>query len=714
MKKILIFLALFLAFVQLSGQMEKPKSVSISASKTSVAAGDIVELTVTIVPLDHFHVYGLTTTCPADVGQPTAELTFTGKNFTLVGKPIGVGFEMKTDDLAAFDKIDCKVSVFPKNGVFKQKIKVTGNVSDLSCNFYGQMCSDERCIRINEDMKLKTAISVAGATTETPTSTEEPAAVESTDTVSDTSKSIAPEETKAFNSVHSYKILKDGDKGKCETLTYKGNLGKQNNDTGEKGLWTVFLLALSSGLIALLTPCVFPMIPMTVSFFIKNKDRKKAIIDGLVFAFSIIFIYVVIGTLVAFLFGASAANWLSTHWAPNVFFFLIFIVFAASFFGAFEIVLPSSWVNAMDKRADKGGFAGPIFMAATIALVSFSCTGPIVGTVLVESAKGGIITPIIAMLGFSLAFALPFGLLVIFPSYLQSLPKSGGWLNSVKVILGFVELAFALKFLSTADQTYHWHILDREVYLALWIVIFTLMGLYLLGKIKFSHDSDMPYLSVPRLFFAIMTLSFVAYLVPGMWGAPLKALAGYLPPMPTQDFKLNTYAAAAGDESTTCTEAMYADVFHMPHGLSGYFDYEQALACAREQNKPVFIDFTGHGCVNCRRMEEKVWSDPAVLKILKNDYVVVSLYVDDKVVKLPESEIFTGRSSGREIKKLGDKNTEIQACYFNSNSQPMYVLMNGQEILLQNPGSAETFNYEPEKFAEFLKNGLAEFKAIKN
>jgi thiol:disulfide interchange protein len=417
---------------------------------------------------------------------------------------------------------------------------------------------------------------------------------------------------------------------------------------------------------------------------------------------------------VAFTFGANAANWLSTHWIPNVFFFGIFVIFAASFFGAFEIVLPASWVNAMDRRADKGGITGPIFMAFTIALVSFSCTGPIVGTVLIESAKGGIITPVISMLGFSLAFALPFGLLVIFPSYLSSLPKSGGWLNSVKVVLGFVELAFALKFLSTADQTYHWHILDREVYLALWIVIFTLLGIYLLGKLKFSHDSDVPYLSVPRLFLSIGVLSFVVYMIPGLWGAPLKALAGYLPPMGTQDFDIRKISQeAAGNEVLTCTEAKYADVFHLPHGIQGYFDYEQALACAAEQNKPLFIDFTGHGCVNCRRMEEKVWSDATVLKILKEKYVVVSLYVDDKKVKLPENEIFTAKSTGKKVTLLGDKNAEIQACYFNSNSQPMYVLMHANQTLLQNPGSAETFEYDPKLFADFLNNGLTEFNNIK-
>lgn len=715
MKRSLFFILGFLIPAIALGQMVKIKSISLTASSTKVKKGDIVELTLTIKPADGFHVYAEKTTCPPDVGQPVAEISFKGKGFTPVGSAYGVGYEMKTDDLAAFDKIDCKVGVFAHNGVFRQKIKITGPVSDLKCDFYGQMCSDAMCIKIEELVPLSVPIVVVSETGQPevvlPVAKTGSGDSGTTPAVSDTNaQTTAPSQ----GGKHSYKAKNQSEVGTCAPLKYTGNLGAKEDTEDSKGLWTIFWLALTSGFIALLTPCVFPMIPMTVSFFIKNKDRKKGLRDGFIFAFSIIIIYVVLGTLVAFLFGASAANWLSTHWAPNVFFFLIFIIFAASFFGAFEIVLPSSWVNAMDKRADQGGIAGPVFMALTIALVSFSCTGPIVGTVLVESAKGGIITPIIAMLGFSLAFALPFGLLVVFPSYLQSLPKSGGWLNSVKVILGFVEVAFALKFLSTADQTYHWHILDREVYLALWIIIFALMGFYLLGKIKFSHDSDMPYLSVPRLFMGIGTLAFVVYLIPGMWGAPLKALAGYLPPMSTQDFDMRRIAnEAAGKTEDMCTEAKYSDVFHLPHNLSGYFDYEQALVCAKEQNKPVFIDFTGHGCVNCRRMEEKVWSDPQVLKLLKTQYIVVSLYVDDKEVELPESEHFTAKSSGKKVTMLSEKNAEIQACYFNSNSQPMYVLMNADETLLQKPGSAETFKYDAKKFAEFLQNGITEFKAIK-
>jgi len=706
MKKYLLLLT-FTLLIGNTFALDQPKSVTLTVSKTNVVKGDIVELTLTIVPMDHFHVYAEKTTCPADIGQPTAEISFSGDNIELIGKPYGVGYEMRKDDLAEFDKIDCKVGVFAGNGIFKQKIKILGSPRNVKCYFLGQMCSDERCVRIKEPLVLlKSVFSFSG---------EEPLPAEITEKID--TQTTTPPDTGVLvptqsGTTHTYKANSPSQVGKCTTLSYAGSVGEKE-DKKDKGLWLVFWLALTSGLVALLTPCVFPMIPMTVSFFIKNKDRKKAIRDGMVFALSIIVIYVVLGTIVAFTFGANAANWLSTHWIPNVFFFIIFVVFAASFFGAFEIVLPSSWVNAMDKRADQGGMTGPIFMAFTIALVSFSCTGPIVGTVLVEAAKGGVITPIIAMLGFSLAFALPFGLLVVFPSYLSSLPKSGGWLNSVKVVLGFVELAFALKFLSTADQTYHWRLLDREVYLVLWIVIFGLLGLYLLGKIKFSHDSEMPHLGVGRLGLSIITLGFVMYMIPGLWGAPLKFLAGYLPPMATQDFDMNRIVLEAnGKAEATCGVALYADELHLPHGIKGYFDYEQALACSKEQKKPVFIDFTGHGCVNCRRMEEKVWSDPAVLNILKNDYVVVSLYVDDKKIKLPANEYFTGRSSGAKIIKLGDKNAEIQACYFNSNSQPMYILMNESETMLQNPGSAQTFDYNAKKFADFLKNGLAEYKRI--
>lgn len=700
-------LTLFIITATLAQGMKKPASKSMVVSSAKAKIGDVLELTISMSPYAGMHLYSEKTTCPEGEGAQTTQLTFTGKGFVTVGGFAGIGDEMKDDELGGLNGFTCKTGVFKKLGIYKQKIKVTGQDVEITCKYVGQMCDDKGCVGINEIIPLAQKIIVTGAETK-PAEEKQPESKDSTQKIDTVAKSSGTNATIK----HSYKVTSASDAGECKELKYTGKVGAAKSETKNKGLGLVFWLAFTSGLLALLTPCVFPMIPMTVAFFLKNKDRKKAMRDGVIFAVSIIAIYVVIGTIVSKVVGPDAANWLSTHWIPNIFFFAIFLVFAASFFGAFELVLPASWVNAMDKRADKGGYTGPFFMALTIALVSFSCTGPIVGTVLVESAKGGLMTPVIAMFGFSLAFALPFGLLVMFPSYLQSMPKSGGWLNSVKVVLGFIEVAFALKFLSTADQTYHWRLLDREIYLAFWIVIFSLLAVYLMGKLKFSHDSDIPYLSVPRLFLVIITWTFVVYLIPGLWGAPLKALAGYLPPMHTQDFKISSDAADAAAQET-CGQPKYEGMLHLPHGLKGYFDYEQALICSKEQKKPLFIDFTGHGCVNCRRMEEKVWSDPQVLKILKNDYIVVSLYVDDKKIKLPAEEQFTGRYSGRVIKTLGDKNTEIQACYFNSNSQPMYVLMNGDEELLQHPGSAETFDYNPEKFALFLQNGLKEFARTK-
>jgi len=491
------------------------------------------------------------------------------------------------------------------------------------------------------------------------------------------------------------------------------------NITGSEnsGLWWLFFFSFVAGLLAILTPCVFPMIPMTVSFFMHNTENKaKAKFEALVYGFSIIGIYTIIGTVVAITLGANFANWLSTHWLPNVMFFLIFMIFAASFLGMFEITLPSWMINKTDAKADKGGFSGAFFMAFTLVLVSFSCTGPIVGAILVKSAGGQVLEPIVGMFGFSLAFALPFTLFAFFPSWLSNLPKSGGWLNSVKVVLGFLEIALGLKFLSIADQTYHWGILDREVYLAFWIVVFALMGFYLIGKLKFSHDSDLPFISVPRILLAIIVFSFVIYMVPGMFGAPLKALSGYLPPQQSHDFDLNTIvrdnlkvASFSGNkegQKEICEKPKYSDFLHLPHGLEGYFDYEQALACAKEQNKPLFVDFTGHGCVNCREMEANVWSNPKVLQRLRDDFIVVALYVDDKT-PMSESEWITSKHDGKVKKTVGKKYADFQISRFNVNAQPYYVLLDKNGELLVNP---RAYDLDVDEFVEFLDKGLSEFK----
>ena len=472
----------------------------------------------------------------------------------------------------------------------------------------------------------------------------------------------------------------------------------------EESLFMFFWIALGAGFLALLTPCVYPLIPMTVSFFTKQKGGK-----GLAFLYGgfIVLIYVFFGTLLAFFAGASFANFLSTHWIPNMLFFTIFILFGISFLGAFEIVLPSNLVNTVDAKSDKGGFIGVFFMAFTLVLVSFSCTGPLAGSILIAASQGAFLKPIIGMLGFSLAFAIPFTLFAIFPGFMQKLPKSGNWMNEVKVVLGFLEIALAFKFLSVADQVYHWHILDREIFLAIWIAIFTALTLYLFGKISLPHDGPSKNLSVPRTLFATAVLAFVVYLVPGMFGAPLKGLSGWLPPMNSQDFK----GSQATEPSAQKNDVLYGDFLELPLGLDGYFDFEQAKAAALKANKPLFIDFTGHGCVNCRKMEEYVWSDPAVLQRLKNDYVVVALYCDDKT-ELPAATWYTSKVDGQEKKTLGDQNLDFQISRFNSNAQPHYVLLDPRHDV-EPMVKPVAFDANVDHFVTFLDQGKAIYQSAK-
>jgi len=530
-----------------------------------------------------------------------------------------------------------------------------------------------------------------------------------------------------------YQVCSDID-GKCIPFEKDFGFGKQlkaeadqaqyaENDSNQSllksrdtyspySLLSFMVVAFLAGLAALFTPCVFPMIPMTVTFFTgKAKNRKVGLRNAFIYGFSIILIYTIVGSIVAPFMGPEMANELATNWVPNLIFFLVFLVFALSFFGLFEITLPSKWVNKADQQADKGGIAGIFFMAFTLVLVSFSCTGPIVGSILVEAAGGQILKPILGMFAFGMAFAIPFTLFAVFPEWLNSLPKSGGWLNSVKVVLGFVELAFALKFISVADQAYHWGILDREVYLAFWIVIFAMLGFYLLGKIRLPHDSPMESISVPRLILAILVFTFVAYLIPGMFGAPLKSLAGYLPPMSTHDFNLSVvnnpgYAINQSDEENLCEAPKYADFLHFPHGIQGYFDYDQALACAREQKKPIFIDFTGHGCVNCREMEARVWSEAEVLKRLKNDFIMLALYVDDKT-ELPQSEWYTSEYDSKIKKTIGKQNADFQIRRFQNNAQPFYLIIGPDEELLVEPKS---YDLDINNFIAFLESGKKAFE----
>lgn len=481
-----------------------------------------------------------------------------------------------------------------------------------------------------------------------------------------------------------------------------------------KSLWALIIEAILWGFAMLLTPCVFPMVPMTVSFFMKGSGsvaagRFKAAMYGL---FIILLYTVPISVIIILtrLIGGDAVtadifNWLSTHWLPNIIFFVIFMIFAASFFGAFEIKMPQSLVNKSDQGADKKGLAGVFFMALTLVLVSFSCTGPIVGTVLIESTQGKFWAPMVTMLAFSGAFALPFTVLALFPSLLTKFKRSGGsWLNSVKVVLGFIEVALGLKFLSVADQTYHWGILDREVYLAIWIVVFTLLGLYLLGKIRFESDEPVEHLTVPRLTLTIVVFAFVVYLIPGMWGAPLSKLSGYLPPLTSQDFILGQNSVNVQTGENTKVVGTFGEKYdlHLPLGLEGYFTLEEGLAAAKETGKPVFVDVTGHGCVNCREMESRVWSDPRVLEMLKNDFVIVALYTDDKT-RLDEEDQVTDAQSGKVYKDLGRANSYIARTNWNVNAQPNYILLSPEGEMLS---PVRGYDLDIDGFIGFLKSGL--------
>ncbi len=691
-----LFLLVFFPLV-VSAQILQPIKWSFSTSQKTPGEATLL-LTAT---MDRgWHLYSQIS--QGDEGPiPTSFQFNASKDYELIGKVNEPKPEEEYDP-----NFKMVLKYFSDKAVFRQKIKVlsakdftvTGTVNFMGCN-------DNRCITpqdVDYSFSIKGNLAAPGSS-ETVTVAVKPVGIDTT-LKKDTAKITAADTAKKQVPV--------------------SNIHSSTPGAG-KGLWAVFFWAFLAGLAAIITPCVFPMIPMTVSFFLKgSENRRKARFEATFYGFSIILIYtlpIALLIIIASLFGKGAVaadifNWLSTHWLPNILFFLIFMIFAASFLGLFEIVLPSKFVNKMDARAEKGGIWGPFFMSFVLVLVSFSCTGPIVGMVVVASTAGGqVIQPIVAMLGFSIAFALPFTLFAYFPAWLNKLPKSGGWMNAVKVVLGFIEIALGFKFLSVADQTYHWHILDREVYLAIWIVTFTLMGFYLLGKLKFKHDSDLPFLSVPRLGLAILTFSFVVYLIPGMWGAPLKALSGYLPPETSLDFDLtriireevSTYAGSAANQpKEICETPKYSDFLKLPHGLQGYFDYKQALACAKKQNKPIFIDFTGHGCVNCREMEANVWAVPDVLKRLREDFVIAALYVDDKTT-VPQNEWVTSKYDGKVKKTIGAIYADVEVSRFNVNSQPYYVLLDTAGNLLNKPVA---YDRNVDNFIKFLDSGLENFR----
>lgn len=574
-----------------------------------------------------------------------------------------------------------QVRFFEHTATFVQKIRLTGGSYDIAGYLEYGACNDENCLpptSVEFSFKGEAASSV----------TESPSAEAASSSDAQPATAMSEDTTASIPLVP----LKSAFTAKTDywkpVINELSQLGEQTNTESHSWLY-IFFAGFIGGLLALFTPCVWPIIPMTVSFFLKRtKDKKKGIRDAWTYGASIVVIYLSLGLAITLIFGANVLNALSTNAVFNILFFLMLVVFAASFFGAFEITLPSRWSNAVDSKAEKTtGLLSIFLMAFTLSLVSFSCTGPIIGFLLVEvSTTGSVIAPALGMLGFAIALALPFTVFALFPSWLKSMPKSGGWMNAIKVTLGFLELAFALKFLSVADLAYGWRLLDRETFLALWIVIFALLGLYLLGKIKFPHDDDNSKVSVPRFFLALVSLAFAVYMVPGLWGAPLKAVSAFAPPMQTQDFNL------------------YNDEVH-----AQFYDYDAGMEYARQQGKPVMIDFTGYGCVNCRKMELAVWTDSKVSTLLNDDYVLITLYVDEKT-KLPEPIKITENGQERTLRTIGDKWSYLQRSKFGANAQPFYVLLDNEGMPLN-----KSYSYDEDipKYVEFLETGLKNYKANK-
>lgn len=684
MKKLfLILLMAFAAIMPAQAQIVDPVKWAFSIQDVNETEFDVVA-TATVDPA--YHIYS--TKMPALGPLPTVFEFEKSNDFEVAGEARDVTEgELFYDDIFEVEYVQ-----FKGTAVYAQRLKkLTDNAFKVIGTISGQACKDGMCVPVSGDIELV----VPGANGETLVETAIPP-TDNNDAATETDEKQA--------------VLSAGD-----DYDYFTSEGAESTDTS---LWGMILSAILWGLAALLTPCVFPMVPMTVSFFMHGEGETKQ--EGRFKAFMyfvfIVLLYtlpIAILILITYFVGGESVtagifNWLATNWLPNLIFFLVFMVFAASFFGAFEITLGSNMLNKSDSKQNTKNLGGIFFMALTLVLVSFSCTGPIVGTVLIQSTQGAIWTPIICMLAFSIAFALPFALFAMFPNLLQKLPKSGGWMNSVKVVLGFIEVALGFKFLMTADQAYGWGLLDREVYLGIWIVCFTLLGFYLLGKIRFKGEKEVKELSVFRLVLIIIDFTFVIYMIPGMWGAPLKALSGYLPPQQTLDFNLDRTIkyVESQQESQTCEDPKYSDVLELPLDLSGYFDYEQALSCARAQDKPVFVDFTGHGCNNCREMENSVWSDPEVLKMLRDEYVVVALYVDDKT-EMPEEDWSVSTKNGKVKKTIGSKNIDFQETRFGANAQPYYVLLDNDGDMLMIPRS---YSKDKAAFLTFLKKGLDNYK----
>lgn len=722
-KKIGLFLLVVLASVWTLCAQENPVHWNTSVEKGS---NGIYTIRFTARIEAPWHMYDMG---PYEGGPNATTITFKpDKSYTLVGS-----VKQQSTPHKKYDPLfEMEIGTFTGRATFVQQVKLAPSVAGtkIAATVEWMACDESSCLPPADQDFLITVGDPNGQTSAASTKGTDATRQSSAAGQSAGSDSNNPSTTAGSadqpngTAANGDTLTAATDVMRLGTTTASDNtqstVEAADSPTAQGGsLWSAIIEAILWGLAALLTPCVFPMVPMTVSFFLKSSENKtRGRTMAALYGLCIILLYTVpiaVIILITQLIGGEAVtadifNWLATHWIPNIIFFLVFMIFAASFFGAFEITMPSWLINKSDSKADKGGLIGVFFMALTLVLVSFSCTGPIVGSVLIKSTSGEVWAPVITMLAFSAAFALPFTLFALFPSLLKNLPKSGGWLNSVKVVLGFLELALGLKFLSVADQTYHWGILDREIYLALWIAIFSLLGLYLLGKIRFAHDSDTQKIGVTRLLLAIITFAFVIYMLPGMWGAPLKGLSGYLPPLHTQDFVLGSEAPSTSTAPSTVSDGTpapkYSDFLSLPHGLQGFFDYQEALEYARKVNKPLFVDYTGHGCVNCREMEARVWSDPQVLNRLRNDFVIVALYSDDKK-ELPQEDWVT-TETGKVLKGLGKINAHFAHKQFGINSQPYYMILDttGNQLV---PGRG--YNLDIDQFVQFLQTGAERFHA---
>ncbi len=716
---ILSLFAILLFSFQAESQIRKPAKWSVEVSPKTASVGDIVELRFKAKIEQDWYMYSSEFDDP-DLGPQLTTFSFTpNKTFELVGdyKPI--------NPLEKFDDTwEGTIKYFKKEAVFTQKVKILSLKFKIPVSIEGQVCSDKvgSCIPFEEDLEINNNnLKVTPAKTQTKKAETNNKPIGKEGILDEVKKD------ELINPKDETKIPSEKDTLVADEITNKSESTKEielsnevyeTDSSSELSLFEFLLFTFLAGLIAIFTPCVFPMIPLTVSFF---TNKKRGAGHAVFYGLSIIGIYTALGVAMATFSEVISLNELSTHWITNSIFFLVFLIFALSFFGMFDIQLPSSFVNKMDEQSDKkGGLLGVFFMALTLTVVSFSCTGPIVGSLLFASATSDeVLRPILGMAVFGSAFALPFMFFAFFPSAMSKLPQSGGWLNSVKVTLGFIELALAFKFLSMIDLVYHLGILDRDLNIAIWIAIASFMGLYYLGKIQLPHDSPLENISVPRMLLALSCFVFAIYLVPGMFGAPLKGLSGILPPASTHDFDLNRVVRQNAPISTESENGFpikrkHADFLSLPHGLQGFFDYKEGLAYAQKVGKPVLLDFTGHGCANCRKMEEYVWAESAVKNRLQNDWVIISLYVDDRT-ELPESEWVTSTFDGKVKKTMGKVNMDIELSRFNNNAQPFYVLLDNNGELLENKDADfkgyTGYNADVQEYVQFLDRGLEEFKS---